>query len=162
MAQSIKRTPRAVAKAYWRGPLWNWPAWGVRHGMLTKLTVVTSVATEGKPYLPPPPLKNVLTSRYFWPSFCLVLRPYSNNEEMQIIQKGKYSRNQMGTDHVTSRHALEYITTMVVGNTGGIEEGFIQKTGQRSSLLIGGQNLFHSLPRLLCILHQDDLKNRVN
>ena len=28
-----------------------------------------------------------------------------------------------------------------------IEEGFIQKRRQRSSLLLGGQNLFESIPR---------------
>ena len=31
----------------------------------------------------------------------------------------------------------------------GIEEGFVQKRGQRTSLLFGGQNLINSLPRLL-------------
>ena len=31
--------------------------------------------------------------------------------------------------------------------TVSIEEGFIQKRRLKSSLLLGGQNLFHSLPR---------------
>ena len=38
------------------------------------------------------------------------------------------------------------------------EEGLIQKTRQRSSLLFVGQNLFNSFP----ILHQDDFKNIIN
>ena len=36
-----------------------------------------------------------------------------------------------------------------ISYVGNIEEGFIQKKRQRSSLRLGGQNLFNSLPRQL-------------
>ena len=42
-----------------------------------------------------------------------------------------------------------------------VEEGFEQRRRQRSSLLFGGQNLFKFLVSL-AVLHQDDLKKRMN
>ena len=61
------------------------------------------------------------------------------------------SNGQNGINNwLISRNTVQYVCTSTSTlYSVVIEEGFIQKTRKRSSLLFGGQNVFNSLPRLL-------------